>query len=351
MNSETVAVAMSGGVDSSVAASLLKEQYNVIGVTMRHYDNLKYGFELDEGINAAILDAQKVAEKLEIEHFTIDLQEDFQQIVENYFVSEYKAGRTPNPCTLCNPTIKWGRLLDEAEKLGAVRIATGHFVHSDHQDGIYKLFRGSDLNKDQSYMLWGLDQNKISKTIFPVSHLSKKEVRSIAADLDLPVHDKEESQEICFIKGHYEDYLKTKLIFEPGDIKLPDGKIIGRHRGLPLYTIGQRKGLNTPWSAPLFVLQLDMTNNTLIVTDNPDDLSKRSFQLGKMNWLSGKLPDLDKNVEVQIRYNSRPVPIKSYRNVGSELEIILIEPTRAITPGQSAVFYQGNELLGGGIIL
>ncbi len=346
-----IAVAMSGGVDSSVAAALLlKEGHDVFGITMKHYDNKLYGFNDDEGIEASIQDAKAVAVKLGIEHFTIDLQKDFQNIVESNFIDEYRSGRTPNPCTLCNPTIKWGALLGKALEMGADRIASGHFVKLLEKEGLFELHKGSDSAKDQSYMLWALDQLQLSKTLFPVSQLRKQEVRNIAAELQLPVHDKEESQEICFIKGHYEEYLKDKIELKPGDITLPDGAVIGKHRGLPLYTIGQRKGLNTPWSAPLYVLKLDISNNTLIVTDEPDDLLQDKFIVTGLNWISGDFPQLG-SASVQIRYNSKAVPVKHFNLQQNKLEITLETPSRAITPGQSAVFYDDNKLLGGGIII
>ncbi|MFC1888048.1 tRNA 2-thiouridine(34) synthase MnmA [Candidatus Cloacimonadota bacterium] len=346
-----IAVAMSGGVDSSVAAALLlKKGHDVFGLTMKHYDNKLYGFSSDEGIDASIKDARIVADKLGIKHHIADLQKDFKEIVESNFVEEYRSGRTPNPCTLCNPTIKWGKLLEKALELGAEKIASGHFVGLKQEDGYYNIYKGSDRSKDQSYMLWALGQKQLAQTLFPVSELSKKKVRKIANELQLPVHDKEESQEICFIKGHYEDYLKEKIELLPGNIVLSDGKIIGRHRGLPLYTIGQRKGLNTPWSSPLYVLRLNIPNNELIVTEDPDDLLEDSFIITNINWIQGKIPNL-KDAEVQIRYNSSPVPIKEYLPVDDKLKIVMEKSTRAITPGQSAVFYRKDKLLGGGIII
>ena len=346
-----IAVAMSGGVDSSVAAALLLEEgHDVFGITMKHYDNKIAGFDPETGIEGSIKDAEQVASRLGIEHYIINLQKDFEKIVEKNFVEEYRAGRTPNPCTLCNPTIKWGKLLDSAMELGADKIATGHFVRLLEKDGLYEIHKGSDLTKDQSYMLWALDQQQLARTLFPVSLLSKQEVRKIAAKLQLPVHDKEESQEICFIKGHYETYLKEKMQLEPGDITLPDGTLIGRHRGLPLYTIGQRKGLNTPWSAPLYVLKLDIKNNILIVTDDQQDLMQNRFLVEDLSWISGNFPQLE-TASVQIRYNSSAVPIKTFTKKENKLEITLVRPSRAITPGQSAVFYENSKLLGGGIII
>lgn len=346
-----IAVAMSGGVDSSVAAALLqKEGHEVIGVTMRHFDNSKYDFSKDEGIEQAISDAAAVCRKLNIPHQVIDTSEDFYRIVETNFIEEYKNGRTPNPCTLCNPTIKWGVFLDRVLELGVEKVATGHYVKLIRINNNFQIHTAEDIRKGQSYYLWALNQKQLSKTLFPVSHLTKQEVRKIASQFELPVHEKTESQEICFIKGHYEEYLQKKLELTPGDIVFSDGRVIGQHRGLPLYTIGQRKGLNTPWSSALFVLKLDIERNELIVTDNPDDLLVSDFHLNKLNWID-RIPAENDKISVQIRYNSKPVPVNKLECCGASLKIFLVNAVRAVTPGQSAVFYDGNHLLGGGVIL
>lgn len=340
---------MSGGVDSSVVAAILQKEGNdVIGVTMRHYDSVAYGFSEAEGINAAIKDAEEVCKKLGIAHHVIDTSEVFKRIVEENFISEYSKGRTPNPCTLCNPTIKWGIFLEEILKLGMEKFATGHYVKLIKEEKAFHIYKATDESKDQSYMLWALHQHQLAKTLFPIAELSKREVRAIAAKMELPVHDKSESQEICFIKSHYEDYLKKHLELKPGNIALPNGDIIGRHRGLPLYTIGQRKGLNTPWRLALYVLKLDVEKNELVVTDNPDDLLCRGFQINKVNWIN-KEPEAD--ISVQIRYNSKPVPVRKLEYKGKNLLVSLQNSVRAITPGQSAVFYKENQLLGGGVIV
>lgn len=346
-----IAVAMSGGVDSSVAAALLlQEGHEVFGLTMRQYDAKKSGYGENEGIEADIRDAKTVCNTLGIEHFVVDLKDDFKEIVEQNFIEEYSSGRTPNPCVICNPTIKFGKFMEAAFKLGANKIATGHYIQIKEENKQFKVHIPQDASKDQTYMIWKLNQFQLSKTLFPVSKYQKPEIRKIAADLELPIHSKTDSQEICFIKDHYEDYLKNHIIFATGDITLPDGKVIGKHRGLALYTIGQRKGLNTPWRCPLYVMKLDVNENKLVVTEDPDDLLADVFELKEVNWIAGKKPDDMRGISIQIRYNSSPVPVKNIQEKGSSLVIELEKSTRAITPGQSGVFYKDNMLLGGGII-
>ena len=346
-----IAVAMSGGVDSSVAAKLLqRDGYNIIGFTMRQFDDKRFGYDEHNGIEQAILDAKKVCDFLGIEHHIIDLTSEFDEIVIQRFVAEYNSARTPNPCTICNPTIKWGAFLDALIALGADKIATGHYARIVEEDGVKYLQKGSDSAKDQTYMLWGLSQEQLSRTLFPVGDMIKTELRRLAIVSGLPVASKRDSQEICFIPGKYQDFIKNEIEIKKGEIVLPNGKVIGEHSGLPFYTIGQRKGLNTPWTDPLFVLGMDSSKNRLIVTDNPDDLLQDEFKITETNWF-GKPPRNTDNLTVMIRYNSRAVKVSTINKKGEFYKIKLATPKKSITPGQSAVFYRGDLLVGGGVIV
>jgi tRNA-uridine 2-sulfurtransferase len=346
-----IALALSGGIDSSAAAWLLKKQgCEVVAFTMRHYDNSPLGFAKGEGIDAVISQAQKVCRFLEIEHRIINLQDDFSQSVMNYFVSDYMSARTPNPCTVCNRLIKWGSFLQAVKAQGIDKMATGHYIRLLQKDGIYHLYKAADRNKDQSYMLWQLDQKQLDSTIFPLADFTKSQARKIIKENSIPVSIDKESQEICFIKDHYEEFLKCRMPFVPGDIITTAGEIIGTHMGLPLYTIGQRKRLHTAKNSPLFVKELDAINNRLIVTANPAELNRTEFEINQINWIAS-LPEIDHDLMVKIRYNSPAQEVQKFIQHGTNLQVLLKNPVRAITPGQSAVFYHDDELLGGGVII
>lgn len=347
-----IGVALSGGIDSSAALWLLKEiGYDVAGFTMCHFNDAELGFSSDSGIEATKLQAKKVCDFLGVAHYAIDLEQAFKETVMQDFVDEYQRGRTPNPCTLCNRTMKWGRLLDTVEDFGFDMMATGHYIRLTEDFGIYHLYRSADIKKDQSYMLWQLNQKQLAKTLFPLAEMSKDDAREIIIRNKIPVRTDSESQEICFISGHYRDFLSKHIRIEPGNIVLSDGKIIGRHHGLPLYTIGQRKGIQTSMNEVLFVQKLDMEKNQLVVTSNADDLLSESFMINKVNW-TGLVPEPDDgSLMVQIRYNSPAVEVEKLICRGKSLEVKLKKAVRAITPGQSAVFYKQNELIGGGVIL
>lgn len=348
-----IAVAMSGGVDSSVVAAILKKEgHAVSGYTMQHYLPQKMNYPRHLSIEQSIEDAKRICEQLHIEHKVIHVEEDFESIVVNNFIHEYQAGRTPNPCTLCNPTIKWGRFLSAIEKDGMEKMATGHYGKIFSANNRYHLFRGEDAKRDQTYMLWKLSQRQLSKTLFPLANFSKVKTRNIAKSHNLFNTQKTDSQEICFIYGHYKDFLKEKVVYSPGPIVFaPTGESIGTHQGLPFYTIGQRKGLKTPWKSPLFVMKSDVNKNILYVTDILSDLMTSSFQIKEVNWISGKRPENSSDLQVQIRYNSNSVEVRKIEYADGLITVTLMKPAKAVTPGQSAVFYKENELIGGGIIL
>ena len=346
-----IAVALSGGIDSSVAAWILQNQgYDVTGITMRHFDDSEMGFAPDNGIDAVVLQAKKVCDFLKIPHIVIDVQQKFSDIVVSDFVNEYQNGRTPNPCTLCNRTIKWGAFLNEIIALGFEMMATGHYISKEFSNDKYHLFRSGDMRKDQSYMLWQLNQQQLAKTLFPLAHKTKSQAREIITENNIPVQIDIESQEICFISNHYSDLLEKKMEFKQGNIVLTSGEIIGKHLGLPLYTIGQRKGLHTSLNDVLYVKELDMTNNRLIVTKDQNELLRAEFYIRKINWIAD-IPENDcPDLLVQIRYNSTAVEVAYLDYREDSLRVVLKNPVRAVTPGQSAVFYCKDELLGGGVI-
>lgn len=346
-----IAVAMSGGVDSSVAALILKNQgHEVFGFTMHNFDGNQFHFDSDDGPNVAVTDAKIVCEKLGIPHKTIFLHSQFEENVIKYFIKEYQDGNTPNPCTICNPTIKWGEFLDAVYKeFPFDKYATGHYAKIIEQDGVYSIYKATDDRKDQTYMLWGLTQDQVRKTLFPLSDYSKDEIRKLAEDAELGVASKKDSQEICFIKSNYKEFLKERLDIKPGDIYHKNGDKIGTHKGYLFYTIGQRRWLNIPWKSPLYVLKIDAKKNKIIVTDNPQDLLQSEFYLKNVNWTTGSPEDLSQ-AEIQIRYNSKSNKIKNYVFEKDRIKIIMEEKISAVTAGQSGVIYKGNRLVGGGII-
>jgi tRNA-specific 2-thiouridylase len=291
-----------------------------------------------------------------IEHHVIDLKKEFNEVVVRNFIEEYRAGRTPNPCVVCNPSIKWGLFVSEICRTfrlpnSEFRICTGHYARiKTLGSGQKAIFKAKDDRKDQTYMLWKLSQEQIQNTLFPLSEITKEETRKIASDLGLSIAEKKDSQDICFLEGKYQDFLAHFMDFESGDIVFEAQKIIGKHKGLPFYTIGQRKGL-VPWSKPLFVQKIDHKNNAVVVTDDPEKLLASSFLINGVNWQHDDSPlNKRKMIKVQIRYNSHPVDVSSISKTECGLMITLKEPTSSITPGQSAVFYDEDMLLGGGII-
>ena len=336
---ERVVVAMSGGVDSSVATALLKKSgFDVVGVFMKLWPSF------DEKR------AQRAAKKLGIPFYVFNFGKEFKKKVIDYFLAEYRAGRTPNPCVVCNKEIKFGLLFKKALSLGADYIATGHYarVVDDSRQCIFRLYKGKDKNKDQSYFLWQLNQKILGKILFPVGDYTKTEVRKLAKKFKLPVLDIPESQEVCFIQTTTADFLKKYLKLKPGRIINTNGKVIGQHQGLHFYTIGQRKGIRLT-GGPFYVLDKNIRKNVLIVTKNEKDLYKKELIIKDINWISGKQPRFPLKTRARVRYRHELASaVISKKN--NKIKVKFTRSQRAITPGQSVVFYKGQELLGGGII-
>jgi tRNA-specific 2-thiouridylase len=364
-----VLVAISGGVDSAVAAELLKNQgYEVVGIFLHFWKDDSAGNETAENKCCslqAMLDAKVVCNKIGIPFHTFNFSAPFKKEVVDYFLEEYQCGRTPNPCVMCNRKIKIGKLLEYAKNLNFDYVATGHYLNLKKVGGAYKMFKAKDKNKDQSYFLYTFNQEQLSRLMFPLGNYIKPEVRKLAKKFALPVAEKSESQEICFIPGkHHNDFLKKYLKLKPGNILLidEDNKIVGKHQGIPLYTIGQRRGIEIGGDGPYYVAGFDWKKNDLLVVRHFDDLSLFGGELkaSDVNWLNGK--DIKKlSCEAVIRYRHAPVkctvekinPSTRRAHSGSGEDTYLVKfkkPQRAITSGQSIVFYKGKEVLGGGII-
>ncbi len=349
-----VVVAMSGGVDSSVAAALMKQQgYDVIGVTMTLAPNEGSTAHKGRGCCSVwdVTDAEKVAWKLDIPHYVFNLRQQFEEHVINDFVAEYEKGRTPNPCRRCNQHIKFDALLEHAEALDAEAVVTGHYarIECDEAANRYKLLRGKDIAKDQSYVLASLTQAQLSKIRFPVGFYSKPEIRQIAVDLELGVAHKKESMDLCFIPdGDTAGFLTSRLQTQkPGPIKDAGGTTIGEHGGLGLYTIGQRKGLGIATGKPRYVLELQVAQNTLVVGDF-DELDKAGMTVDELTWIT---PEFPTKADIQYRSTHRGCPgTLEGRLQDSEITVRFDQPQKAINPGQAAVFYHGDEVLGGGTI-
>lgn len=355
---KTVVVAMSGGVDSSVAAALLKDRgYNVIGVTMHLWDFKCVGRNIYSERACcspkAMADARAVCQKLGIPHYLLDLRKDFQRWVIQNFIDEYLRGRTPNPCVLCNTKIKWESLLKKAQKLGADHLATGHYtrVRYDPQRRRYLLLKGVDPSKDQSYALWGLTQESLERTILPLGDLTKEKVREIARDLGLKTAEKNESQEICFIPDHdYPRFLRERIKgIEKGEILTQDGRVVGFHEGYPFYTIGQRRGLRVALGEPVYVTRIDPTENRIYVGTR-DQLLGDELIAGELNWIAIEKLEGPLKVFAKIRYKDPGGEAEIFPLNDNKVRVKFKKPQRAITPGQSVVFYDGDCVVGGGII-
>jgi tRNA-specific 2-thiouridylase len=353
-------MAMSGGIDSSVAAMMLHESgYEVIGLTMKTWDYATSGSSKKEtGCCSldSINDARSIAVQKGFPHYILDIRAEFGESVIDNFVDEYLAGRTPNPCVMCNTHIKWEALLKRADMLGCEFIATGHYAQVRNENGRYVISRGLDESKDQSYVLWGLQQDVLKRTLFPVGGFRKTEIRKMAADMGFEeLSRKSESYEICFIPDNdYRSFLKnrkpeTAAKLEGGNFVSATGQILGKHRGYPFYTIGQRKGLEIALGEPMYVTAIDPRTNT-VVLGVAADLQKTRMKVRNVNLI--KFPAIDEPMEAVIKIRYKDKGTAGMISVKDHLaEVAFHVPVSAIAPGQSAVFYDDNDVIGGGFIV
>jgi tRNA-specific 2-thiouridylase len=376
----SIAVAMSGGVDSSTVAALLAEQNpttgsssppEVVGLTMQLWNQRRLpqllGDEAGDGGHASgrccslddVYDARAVASFLNIPYYVVNLEKQFEAAVVRPFVEGYLAGETPIPCSLCNTEIKFAQFLTTARQIGATRIATGHYarVRQDRKTGRYQLLRGVDRSKDQAYFLFGLTQEQLAHSEFPLGGMTKQEVRAAARARRLPVAEKPDSQEICFVPtGSYRRFIDAYLAEQqreresaPGEVVSTDGRVLAEHRGIQNFTVGQRKGLGTAVGAPLYVIALDPGKNQVVVGEDRD-LFRSRFRVRNVNWIRSIEAGDDLAADVKIRHNhpGAAARVEAIDDSGALVEFV--EPQRAITPGQAAVFYEGDEVVGGGWI-
>ena len=352
-----IAIAMSGGVDSSLAANLLKKEgHDVVGITFRMWPKEECGASFGRACCnlEAITRARAVAEDLGIPYYVIDFSEDFKREVIDYFCGEYLKGVTPNPCIICNEKIKFGLLLDKARQLGASSIATGHYAKIDYdkRSGRFLLKEGRDKLKDQSYFLFSLSQDQLKRAVFPLGNFTKDKVRGIAKRFKMKTFDTASSQDVCFINDtNYAEYIKKRTGVEiiKGDIVDKEGNVLGRHKGIPFYTIGQRRGLGIAHAEPLYVTAIDIKNNRLIVGVKKDML-KKSLVADRLNWIS--VDGIDKPIKVlaKIRYNHKKAKAVVTRLGDDSVRVEFSEPQGSPAPGQAVVFYNKDMVVGGGWI-
>lgn len=351
-----VIVGMSGGVDSTAAALLLKEQgFNVTGITLKLFEKENIPFEKNNSCcdKNDISDAEKLCAELGIHHKVLDFGEDFAKNVICDFISAYEKGETPNPCVICNRTVKFAKLFEEADRSGAM-IATGHYANIgfDRASGRYYIMKGKDAKKDQSYMLYSLGQNILSRTVFPLGNFSKDEIRKLLRDAALFVSEKKDSQDICFIPdGDYVGFIKnyTGKDFPEGNFITEDGSVVGKHKGIIGYTVGQRKGLGISSEKPYYVLRKDAKQNA-VVLGREEELYSSRFKVRNVNFMPFETLESPIRLKVRTRYKQKEQDALIFPEDENCVTVEFSEPQKAVTPGQSAVFYDGDIVVGGGII-
>jgi tRNA-uridine 2-sulfurtransferase len=362
-----VAVAMSGGVDSSAVAALLQQQgREVVGLTMQLWNQRRLPELQGDGPAQHrccslddVYDAKRVAQHLNLPHYVVNFEEQFEQRVIRTFVDQYLSGRTPIACTNCNTDVKFEPLLRMARQIGAQRLATGHYarIRQNENSGRWELLRARDESKDQSYFLWGLSQEQLSRSVFPLGELTKEEVRALARRVNLPVAEKPESMELCFVpNGNYVQFIQAysrergvPLENGEGEIVTEDGGVIGRHTGVHQFTIGQRKGLGFAAGKPLYVLSIDPENNRVVVGEDAA-LRTSVCEIENVNWISCEIPIAPLRAAVKIRHKHEAASATVQATDSARARVTFDAPQRAITPGQGAVFYSGDVVLGGGWI-
>jgi tRNA-specific 2-thiouridylase len=368
MSNETIAVAMSGGVDSSTVAALLNARgESIVGLTMQLWNQRRLPDLAPDGARGHrccsiddVYDARRVAEHLGFPYYVVNFERQFEETVVRPFVDDYLSGRTPIPCARCNTFVKFDDLIRLARQVGAGRLATGHYarIRRNPETGRSELLRAVDPAKDQTYFLFGLTQEQLSRTEFPLGEMSKSDVREAARAAQLPVAEKPESQEICFVPGgdyarFIEAYLEeqgTAVAAAPGEIATPAGEVLGRHEGLHRYTVGQRRGLGLAAGRPLYVIELDVERNRLVVGEDAD-LRRDTCEVRDVNWIPWEKLETSIEAEVKIRYRHSSARARIEPAEGGCARLRFESPQRAITPGQAAVFYQGEMVLGGGWIV